>query len=352
MHWKKPQEFDHIMIVKTMNPDQSSYWDAYVHDAPDATFFHRSGWLRVIEKTTPHRSHSLYAERDGRITGILPLVHTKSLLFGNALVSTPFCVYGGVVADDAQSRSALLNRAQEIAEKLGVDYLELRHRQPQTPGWPSKNLHSTFRRRLDDDDEANLKVMKRKQRAVIRQAIRNGHEAHGTQTLDDFFTIYSTSVRNLGTPVFSRRFFEALQEEFGEAIEVVTVHHDGQPVSALMSFYFRDEVLPYYGGGLPEARDLKSMDYMYWDQICRARERGLATYDFGRSKIDSGPYHYKRHWGFEPEPLCYEYHLVRATQLPNYSPNNPKYRYFIKIWQRLPLWLTQQLGPYLSKSLA
>ncbi|WP_207060978.1 FemAB family XrtA/PEP-CTERM system-associated protein [Motiliproteus sp. SC1-56] len=339
------------MIVETLTPEKEASWDAYVNRAQDATFFHLSGWLRAIEKTTSHRSYALYAEKNGKLTGVLPLVHTKSLLFGNALVSTPFCVYGGVVADDPESKEALLKRAQEVAEQIGVDYLELRHREPQTAGWPAKNLHATFRRQLDDDDEANLKAMKRKQRAVIRQAIRNGHETLKADDINDFFTIYSTSVRNLGTPVFSRHFFEALRAEFPEATEVVTVLHDNRPVSALMSFYFRNEVLPYYGGGLPEARDLKSMDFMYWDQMCRARKQGVEIYDFGRSKVDSGPYHYKRHWGFEPASLCYEYHLVKAKALPNLSPNNPKYRFFIKLWQKLPLNLSQFLGPRLSRHL-
>lgn len=339
------------MIVTTLKPEQHARWDAYVSRTPDATFFHLAGWLRAIETSTPHRSHALLAERDGEICGILPLVHTRSKLFGSALVSTPFCVYGGVVADDAETRQALLDQACQLAERLQVDYLELRHRSPQTDGWPSKSAHASFRRQLDPEHDANMLAMKRKQRAVVRQAIKNGHQTRFDTELDDFYRIYSTSVRNLGTPVFSRRFFAALQQEFGEQTEVVTIIHDDKPVSALMSFYFRDEVLPYYGGGLPESRGLKSMDFMYWDQICRAVDRGLKQYDFGRSKNDSGPYHYKRHWGFEPQPLCYEYYLVKADSLPNISPNNPKYRYFIKAWKKLPLAVSQRLGPFLSQHL-
>jgi len=339
------------MIVKPLLPQDHQRWDSYIAQATDSTFFHQAGWLRAIESSTPHRSHSIYAEQDGRIVGILPLVHSRSLLFGNALVSTPFCVYGGVVADDASARALLLKEAQNIAETLAVDYLELRHRQPLTDGWPSKSVHATFRRQLDPDPDTNLLAMKRKQRAVIRQAIKNQHSTRIQQSLDDFYRIYSTSVRNLGTPVFSRRFFEALYREFADATEVVTVEQDSRPVCALMSFVFRNEILPYYGGGLPESRDLKSMDFMYWDQVGRALDQGLDTYDFGRSKVDSGPYHYKRHWGFEPQPLCYEYHLVKASQLPDLNPNNPKYRYFIKGWKKLPLAVSQWLGPHLSQHL-
>ncbi|MFC6669030.1 FemAB family XrtA/PEP-CTERM system-associated protein [Marinobacterium aestuariivivens] len=340
-----------MVVIKTLGVQEQERWDRFVETCDEATFFHRAGWKTVIETSTGHTPYYLYAEQDGHICGVLPLVEVKSRLFGHALVSTPFCVYGGVASTCEAATSGLLDHAQSLAEKLRVDYLELRHRQVKTRGWPVRSTHATFRRPLGDDD-SNLKAMKRKQRAVIRQAIGNEHTAAIEPDLDRFFHIYSTSVRNLGTPVFSRRFFKALQAVFKHDCEVLSVHHQGRPVCSLMSFYFRDEVLPYYGGGLPESRSLKSMDFMYWDLMQRATTRGIGIYDFGRSKIDSGPYHYKRHWGFVPEPLCYEYHLVRATQLPNHSPSNPKYRYFIKLWQRLPLWLTQQLGPYLSKNLA
>lgn len=329
----------------------SERWDQFVNSNDDATFFHRAGWMRVIADSVGHKPHYLFAEQDGEVTGILPLFEVKSLLFGHSLVSTPFCVYGGVAASNDDARQALLTKAQDLAEQLSVDYLELRHRRPQTDGWPSKSKHATFRRELDPEEEPNLMAMKRKQRAVIRQSIKNQHEARLEQSLDNFFEIYSTSVRNLGTPVFSKRFFQALQREFGEDCEIVTIYHDDQPRSSLMSFYFRDEVLPYYGGGTPESRGLKSMDFMYWDQICRAVAKGLKIYDFGRSKNDSGPYNYKRHWGFNPEPLVYEYHLVKADQVPDISPNNPKYKYFISAWQKLPLKLSQLLGPFLSKYL-
>ena len=340
-----------MAVVKTLDAQNQSRWDAFVQHSPQATFFHRAGWKTVIEQTTGHHPYYLYAEQDGDITGVLPLFEVNSRLFGHALVSTPFCVYGGVVAATDEARQALLEQAKQLAEQLQVDYLELRHRQPQTDGWPSKSKHTAFRRRLAPDNEQNMLAMKRKQRAVVRQSIKNEHRIELENQFDNFYRIYSTSVRNLGTPVFSKHFLQALEQTFGDDCEIVSVYQDGQPRCSLMSFYFRNEVLPYYGGGLPESRGLKSMDFMYWDQMTRAVERGIEIYDFGRSKNDSGPYHYKRHWGFEPEPLTYEYHLVKADSLPDISPNNTKYRYFIAAWKRLPLGLSQQIGPLLSKYL-
>ncbi len=340
-----------MLVINSLDDTDSARWDHFVEHCAEAVFFHRAGWKRVIEQTIGHRPFYLYAEQQGQIEGILPIFEVKSRLFGHALVSIPFCVYGGVAATTDAARVALLDHAKSLAEQLQVDYLELRHRQPQTDGWPSKRKHAAFRRQLDTDPEQNLLAMKRKQRAVIRQGVNNQHSAELNNQFDNFYRIYSTSLRNLGTPAFAKAFLKALESEFGADCEIVTIYQDGHPRSSLMSFYFRDEVLPYYGGGLPESRHLKSMDFMYWDQICRALGRGITTYDFGRSKNDSGPYHYKRHWGFEPQPLCYEYHLVKADSVPDISPNNPKYRYFIAAWRRLPLKVSQILGPFLSKYL-
>ncbi len=338
------------LAVKQLQQSDFSRWDAFVQACDEATFFHLSGWLTVAEHACGHRNHSLYAEQAGEIVAILPLVEVKSLLFGHSLVSTPFCVYGGVASRQPEATKLLLKAAADRAEQLDVDYLELRHLEAKTDGWPSKSAHATFIKTLGSNDE-NMQAMNRKQRPVVRKSIKNGHVASQDQDLDTFYKVYSTSVRNLGTPVFSRNFFRALMQEFGDNCELSTVRHEGNATSSLMTFYFKDQVLPYYGGGMPEARNLKSMDFMYWDLMCRAVDKGITTFDFGRSKLESGPYHYKRHWGFEPQPLCYEYHLVKAQSLPNLSPNNPKYRLVIDTWKKLPLSASQMIGPFLSKYL-
>lgn len=346
-------------VIKQLDASAAPAWDAFVNSCEEATFFHRAGWKSVIEQAFGHRCYYLYAvdpQAPEQLLGVLPLVEVKSLLFGHSLVSTPFCVYGGVVADDPNVGQQLIAEAQRLAEELQVDYLELRHREAKTDGWLCKSAHATFRKPLDADDEANMLAMKRKQRAVIRQAIQNEHQTELDASLDTFYDLYSNSVRNLGTPVFAKKFFRLLQSEFGDDCEVLTIHHEGKPTSTLMSFFHRNEVLPYYAGSLMESRQLKSMDFMYWDQMCRAnssRRNGdnELIYDFGRSKVDSGPYNYKRHWGFEPQPLCYEYYLVKATELPDLNPHNPKYKFFINAWKKLPLKVSQWLGPHLSKYL-
>ncbi|HRX69994.1 MAG: FemAB family PEP-CTERM system-associated protein [Candidatus Competibacteraceae bacterium] len=326
-------------------------WDAFVDACPEATFFHRAGWAEVLHQAFGHKAHFLYAEADGAIQGILPLGHIRSLLFGNALISTPFCVLGGAVGDEAAC-AALEKAAIECAQSLRVDHLELRHAQPRHPDWPAKReLYVNFRKTIDPDPEVNMKAIPRKQRAMVRKGIEVGLQGEIDASVERLYLAYSESVRNLGTPVFSRRYFETLKSVFGPDCEVLTVTHQGQTVASVMSFYFRDEVLPYYGGGTTLARDLKGNDFMYWDLMRRACERGVRVFDYGRSKVGTGSYSFKKNWGFIPELLHYEFQLVKATKLPDVNPLNPKYRLFIDAWKQLPLPVSRWLGPFLARSL-
>ena len=329
----------------------TEHWDAFIADAPHATFFHRSGWKRVIEQAFGHRCHFLYAQADGVIEGVLPLVHVNSRLFANALISTPFCVYGGAVAHTQRAERALYEHAQRLAEDLGVSYLEVRERERRHEDWPSKGLYYTFRRAIEAYDEANLKAIPRKQRAVVRKGMKAEMKVEIDESVDRLYDLYAYSLRNLGTPVFSKKYMQLLLETFGDAAEVLTITYDGAPVASVLSFYFRDEVLPYYAGAGADARTLKANDYLYWALMSHAADRGARVFDFGRSKSDTGPFHFKRHWGFEPQPLSYEYYLVNADAVPDLSPANPRYQRAIRVWQKLPLPVTRAIGPMLSRNL-
>jgi FemAB-related protein (PEP-CTERM system-associated) len=334
-------------------PADAARWDEFVLLHPEGTFFHRFGWKRALERAFGHRTHYLLAERGGRCVGVLPLGEIRSFLFGHALISTPFCVYGGPVAADAAARDALLDAACDRARALGVDYLELRSLARLRPDWPCKDdLYVTFRKPISASDEDNLKAIPRKQRAVVRAGIGGGLTSRIDADVKALWTLYSESVRNLGTPVFPRNWFRTLADEFADACEILTVEHAGQAVSSVMSFRFRDEILPYYGGGSAAARDCKANDFMYWEVMRRAAASGARLFDYGRSKRDTGSYRFKTHWGFEPAPLHYEYHLVKARAVPNVSPTNPKYRLFVETWKRLPLALSRRLGPLVARSLA
>jgi len=339
------------ILISELNDGAMARWDAFVDSCPVATFFHRAGWKTVLEQAFGHRTHFLMAEQDGRIVGVLPLAELRSTLFGHHLVSTPFCVYGGVAATTDDVAEALIEHACALAGSLNVENLELRNMAPRQSNWPTRDLYVTFRKPLTADEDGNMKAIPRKQRAMVRKGIEAGLTGTLDQSTDRLYRIYAESVRNLGTPVFSNRYFRVLQRVFGDACEVLVIRHNDMDIAGVMSFYFRDEVLPYYGGSLPAARDLKGNDFMYWDLMCKASLRGARLFDYGRSKIGTGPYSFKKNWGFEPTPLHYEHHLVRAKEVPKVDPTNPKYHYFIELWKRLPLPVANTIGPVLARNL-
>jgi FemAB-related protein (PEP-CTERM system-associated) len=340
------------LVLRTLSDDRAAAWDAFVERCPDATFFHRAGWRRVIADSFGHRTHYLYAEQGGAIRGVLPLVHIKSRLFGNSLVSTAFCVYGGPAALDAAARAALDARAVALLAELGADSLEYRQLARRHPDWPCKDgLYATFRRAIDPDPEVNLKAIPRKQRAVVRQSLERHLAVEEEDGIDRFFALYAESVRNLGTPVFAKRYFRHLKEEFGKDCEVLIVRHAGAPVCGVVNFYFRDEVLPYYAGATPAVRGLGAYDFMYWHILREAGLKGLKTFDFGRSKQGTGAFAFKKNWGFAPQPIYHEYQLKPGAQIPDINPLNPKYRVFISAWKRLPLPVSNLVGPLLARDL-
>ena len=327
-------------------------WSAFVAECPEATFFHRIEWLDLIEDVFRHRTHYLVAERDGRLAGVLPLARVRSLLFGDALVSLPFAVYGGAACLDASARTVLHSEAKVLARDLGVRHLELRNRSVTEPEWPRQDLYVTFRKELLPDMEANLLAIPRKQRAMVRKSIERGLVGEVDERVDRFFELYSDNQHRHGTPPFSRRYFEALRSAFGEDCEVLTVvDSSGAAVSSVLSFYFRDEVLPYYAGDSERARGLAANDFKYWSLMQRAVERGVRVFDYGRSKKGTGSFDFKKNWGFTPETLHYEYQLLRRDSIPQNNPANPRYRAMIAVWQRLPRPLVNAIGPVLVRSL-
>lgn len=337
--------------VQELHPVDFLRWDEFVSGCGEATFFHRAGWKTVIERAFGHRTTFLYAEAGGRIEGVLPLAEVKSILFGHALISLPFCVYGGIAAVSERARQLLDEAAVALAEKWRVDHLEYRSPKARHPDWAHSDLYVTFRKPIDPDVERNLNEIPRKQRAMVRKGIKAGLRSEIDGDVERFFAAYAQSVHRLGTPVFSKRYFQILREVFGADCDVLTVTRDRDLVASVMSFYFRDEVLPYYGGGTDRAREVAGNDFMYWELMRRACERGIRVFDYGRSKYGTGSFDFKKNWGFEPKPLDYEYRLVRGKRVPEVNPLNPKYRLAIKLWQRMPLALANWLGPHIAKSL-
>ena len=338
--------------IRSLNDATGAAWNTFVQTHPDGTFFHRSEWAAVIARAFGHRTHYVYAERDGAITGVLPLAQVKSFLFSNTLISVPFCVYGGPLASDQETAAALSAHAVTLLKKTSASAIEFRHRENVASDWDERpDLYVTFRKTIEADHDKNLKSIPRKQRAMVRKGIQNGLTSVANHDAGLLHGIYAESVRNLGTPVFSRRYFTMLADVFHDDCDVVTVMDGEAAIASVMNFYFRGEVLPYYGGGTAFARQRAGNDFMYWEVMRRAADRGSRLFDFGRSKTGTGSHDFKKNWGFEPEKLCYRYMLAPGASIPDHNPLNPKYRFLIAGWKRLPLPLANTIGPAIIRGL-
>lgn len=305
-----------------------------------------------MERAFGHRTYYLIAERGPAVAGVLPLTHVKSLIFGSSLISNAFGVHGGPIAEDSETLCKLETEAIRLMDSMAVPVLELRDFSAHRADWLSRrDLYASFRQVLAPTVEDNLKSVPRKQRAMIRKGMRNKLKSEIDPGVERLYPILAESFRNLGTPIFSESYFSILREEFSTCSDIVTITSDGRAVASVLNFYFRDEVLPFYGGGVRAARALAANDFMYWEVMRRACERGYRNFDFGRSKIGTGPYAFKRNWGFQPTPIEYQFRLSPGTSMPDLNPLNPRFRMFIAVWKRLPLALTTRLGPSIVRGI-
>jgi FemAB-related protein (PEP-CTERM system-associated) len=327
-------------------------WDAFVRSSLGGSPFHLLAWKRVVEASFGHNPHYLMAVGDHGIEGVLPLFEVRGLLGGRGLISVPYGVYGGICARSQEAREALLNSATQLARRGGAAYVELRNRAGQELDLPTKSLYVTFSRPISGSDEENLAALPRKQRRMTRQGTKYGLRAEfGLQHLEDFYGVYARSVHTLGSPVFPRRLFAAIAQEFQKDCELLTIWKDGRMIAGVLTLLYEDQALPFYGGALREAFAYAVNDFMYWELMCHVAHAGYRVFDFGRSREGTGPYHFKRHWGFEPQPLPYQYVLLNGGSIPNVSPANPKMRAAVAAWKRMPFPLTRLLGPVLTKYL-
>ena len=340
------------MKIAHLQKDGEIKWDQYVKSIPHGTFFHLTGWKKVIEATFGFKAVYLYADQDNVIKGVLPLFFVDNLLFGKSLISVPFGVYGGIVGEDPQVETLLLEHGKDLARSLNARHLELRHDQKNDLPLPVKELYVTFQREIFSDLDKNLAAVPRKQRRMIRQASSHGLTFQAdTECLKEFYHIYAHSLRNLGTPVFPFRFFQAIQQEFGEQCKIFSVWYEEKMVAGVLTFFYNQTILPYYGGALREYRSFAVNDFMYWELMRYGAEHGYTLFDFGRSRVGAGSYNFKRHWGFEPRPLPYQYYLPSHGNLPNTNPSNPKFKFLISAWKKVPLPIAKTLGPHLIKYL-
>jgi FemAB-related protein (PEP-CTERM system-associated) len=346
-----------VRTANLFDPDDRLAIERFVAAHPEGTPFHRPAWLSAVEQGTGNRALALVAERLGEIVGVLPLNEIHSPIFGRLLASTGFAVDGGLLVEDDATGDALLGLAERLAISHSCLTIELRGGpvDDRRTGWILRTQsHCGFVAPLATDDEAQLTAIPRKQRAEVRKSIANDFTIEvGTSSEDRaaHYAVYAESVRNLGTPVFPRPLFDAVLDAHGDQADILTVRHDGRPVASVLSLYWRGAVMPYWGGGTWDARRLRANDRMYYELMLHARRRGCDRFDFGRSKTESGAYHFKRNWGFTPEPLSYAVWTAPGGDKRDADPTSAKHKLQIALWQRLPLAVANRVGPWIARGL-
>jgi hypothetical protein len=325
-------------------------WDAFVSASPEATFFHRAAWRTVLRDAFGHRPHFLYAESDGRIRGVLPLARQKSLLFGDALVSTPFCVYGGVAADDPAARSALEDAAVALGERLGVAHVEFRNRVPRRDDWVRRSTFATFGREIAADPTRTCC------RSRASSAPRCGRASSETWSRSRAATrtAAGTSTRRASTG-WARRSTRVATSATSRARSGPTASSSSSAARASRSPRSSTSTsatsAPYYAGSSGDGRDGEVHPFMYWSLMNHAASRGARRFDFGRSPVESGGYAFKKNFGFEPQPLAYEYKLVRGDHVRRSTPRARAWRGSWATWKRLPLWVANTFGPWAARQI-
>ena len=340
------------------DPDEAARFERFVADHPEGTAFHRPAWLNAVARGTGNRALALVAEKGGELIAYLPLTEAHSPLFGRVMVSSGFAVGGGVLANDDRSGKALLGALEELALRRSCPAAELRGGllPKARAGWSIRHdSHCGFFALLAEGDEAQLTSIPRKQRAEVRKGLANDLTVEvGAAALyrEAHYAVYAESVRNLGTPVFPRALFGEVLDAFGTDADILTVRHHGKPVASVLSLYHKGAVMPYWGGGTLDARRLRANDRMYYELMLHARRRGCSRFDFGRSKTGSGPYDFKRNWGFEPQPLSYASWTAPGARPRDADPTSAGNSAKIELWKRLPLKLANLIGPYIARGLA
>lgn len=322
-----------------------------------ASLFHRPAWLKAVQSGTGQRAGGFISEQLGVITGWLPLTEVRSMLFGKALVSSGFGVGGGLCTASEGAAQALIKAAQDFAVVRGFSSIELRGGElAHGAGWRQwDDKHCGFERPLASDDEAELLAIPRKARAEVRKGIKAELPIRIGRNTDDLrahYSVYATSVRNLGTPVFPAKLFRAMLLAFPETSDILTVFQHGKPVASVLSFYHEGAVLPFWGGGTFAARSARANELMYYELMLHARSRGMQRFDFGRSKTGSGPFNFKKNWGFEPRPLAYAEWTAPDKTPRDIDPTSEAYTRKIELWKKLPLPLANRIGPLIARGLA
>lgn len=349
-----PQE----ICVSLLDDDKNntSSWDDYVESNKETSIYHKAGIREVICKVFKHNTYYFYAHlENGKILGILPLVQIKSILFGNYMVSVPYFNYGGVVADNELVEKLLLDEAKKTALKIGVSHIEYRNIKESDAYTDLRTDKITMILKLPDNYETLWSNIGAKRRAQINRSRKekiNIEICKGTiDLLDDFYKVFSRNMRDLGTPVYAKKLFQSIISGFPDMCKIIVVKFDSKPVATAFLVANRETLEIPWASCISDVNHLGTNMLLYWETLKYAIENGFKYFDFGRSTVNSGTYRFKKQWGAEPKQLYWHYHLLGNNEMPYLSPANPKYKVAINLWQRIPVFVANILGPHIVKNL-
>lgn len=342
------------MDIRLCQPQDHSRWDDFVKRCAVATCYHQIAWKEVIETSFGHRCYYWLAEDPtGNIKGILPVVHLKSRLFGSFMVSLPYFNYGGVCAEEEEARSELLKAAIEGARGAGATHIEFRHQAPLHIDLPVKTAKVSMRLDLPGSADLLFQSFNAKLRSQVRRPTKEGMEARigGIEELDSFYDVFSRNMRDLGTPVYAKSFFENILLAFPGTSWICTVYKGSVPVASGFLVGFRETLEIPWASSLSEYNRFSPNMLLYWTVFKFACDRSFKSFDFGRSTPDEGTYRFKEQWGAKPVPLYWHYWIGKGGELPELNPKNPKYRAAIAVWKKLPVCVTRVFGPSIVRNL-
>ncbi len=327
--------------------------DAYVRAHPDGRTYHRRGWTDLIGRAFGHDTRYLTARSGEQVVGVLPLVVFRSPLFGRFAVSLPFVNYGGVLADDAATAQVLLDAAIAQARSAGGSHLELRHTTRRFEALQPKQHKVAMLLPLADTVDAQWQALDRKLRNQVRKGEKSDLEVHvgGLELLPVFYAVFARNMRDLGTPVYGEGFFREVLSTFPDETRILAITHKGQPAAASLVHWYRGTIEVPWASAIREYNALSANVLLYWHMLKFSVERGLATFDFGRSTPGEGTFLFKKQWGAEPSALVWEYWMADGRTMPDMSPKNAKFSLAIDIWQRLPLAVANALGPHIVRNI-
>ena len=333
--------------VEALQQATAAEWDEFV-TAAGGTLYHRAAWAGIVERVFGQRPLYRLARCEGRVEGVLPLVAFANPWFGRYLVSVPYLNRGGILATSERARRALLEDAVRLVDENRAAFCELRHVHPVAETLPRRTNKVSMSLDITCGPEALRKAIGPRVRNLVRKAEKSGvrvREGEPEKDLAAFYEVFAANMRDLGTPVYAADFFREICATFPHHVRLILAEWEGKTAAAGICLTQGTFTEMHWAASRRELRNLSPNMILYWEAIAKAARDGLAEFCFGRSTEGSGPHRFKKQWGAEPTPLTWEYILAPGKEVPGLSPDNPKYRIAVWLWQRLPLAWTKRLGP-------